>query len=131
MQKSSSYTTVFPGQGQEKVFLSKMLIDGIGSGVDLLRQMQLGRDLLNSFNMFDHVKRVKAWTTIGCHVYNSTYCKVMTIAVCDMQTESTEGQLIYWHCLNKVMNKNGIPYPNFKGFMCDSALANFNAVCIV
>jgi hypothetical protein len=37
--------------------------------------------------MFDHVKRVKKWTTMACHVYDSTYCHVMTITVCDMQLE--------------------------------------------
>ena len=108
-----------------------MLVDGLGSGVDLVRRMQHGGDLQNCFIMFDHVKRVKPWTTIACHVYDSTYCKVMTIAVCDMQTEGTEGQLIFWRCLNKVMDNNGVPNPNFKGFMCDSAQANFNAVRIV
>jgi hypothetical protein len=30
------------------------------------------------------VKHVKKWTTMACHVYDSTYCRVMTIAICDM-----------------------------------------------
>jgi hypothetical protein len=34
--------------------------------------------------MFDHVERVKHWTTMACHVYDSVYCRVMTIAICDM-----------------------------------------------
>ena len=55
----------------------------------------------------------------------------MTIAVCDMQCEDTEGQVIMWRCLNRVMEKNGLPNPNFKGFMADSAQANWNAVRIV
>jgi hypothetical protein len=37
--------------------------------------------------MFDHVKRVKDWTTMGIDVYDPEYRKVMTIAVCDMQSE--------------------------------------------
>ena len=81
--------------------------------------------------MFDHVKRVKSWKNITCHVYDSTYCKVMTIDVCDMQTEGTEGQLIFWRCLNKIMAQNGLFDPNFKVFMCDNAQAKFDVVRIV
>ena len=108
-----------------------MLVNGPGRGVDLARWMQRGGDLQNCFVMFDHVKRIKPWTTIAYQVNDSTYCKVTTIAACDMQTEGTEGQLIFWRCLNKVMEKNGMENPYFKGFMCDSAQANFNAICIV
>jgi hypothetical protein len=122
------HDSVFPGQGKDKVYLFKMLVDGPGSGVDLVRRMQPEGDLEHCFVMFDHVKRVKSWTTLACHVYDSKYCKVMTIAVCDMQTEGTEGQMIFWNCLNNVMKDNGVPNPDFKGFMCDSAQANFNAV---
>jgi hypothetical protein len=46
--------------------------------------------------MFDHVKRVQAWTTMVCHVYNAAYCKVMTIVVSDMQLEDMEVQCIIW-----------------------------------
>ena len=34
--------------------------------------------------MFDHVKRLKDWTIIACHMYNSKYCKLLTIAICDV-----------------------------------------------
>jgi hypothetical protein len=44
--------------------------------------------------MFDHVKRVQEWTTMVYHVYDVAYCKVMTIAVCDMQSEDTKVQCI-------------------------------------
>jgi hypothetical protein len=40
--------------------------------------------------MFDHVKRVKDWTTMGNHVYDPDYRKVMTIAVYDMQSETAD-----------------------------------------
>ena len=46
--------------------------------------------------MFDYVKRVKDWTTMACHVYDSVYCKVMTIAVCDMQSEDCSAQVLFW-----------------------------------
>jgi len=29
------------------------------------------------------------------------------------------------------MSRNGVDYPNFKGFMADSAIANWNAIRIV
>lgn len=93
--------------------------------------MQLEGDLQNCIAMFDDVKRVKSWTTIACNMYDSTYSKVMTIAVCDMQMEVTEGQFIFWRFLNTVIDNNGIPNPNFKGFMCDSTQTNFNVVRIV
>jgi hypothetical protein len=48
--------------------------------------MQPGGDLEDAWMMFDHVKRIKKWTTMACHVYDSTYCRVMIIAVCDMQS---------------------------------------------
>jgi hypothetical protein len=75
---------VFPGQGREKVYVFKMLVDGPKSGVDLIKHMQPGGDLENAWLMFDHVKRVQEWNTMAYHVYNATYCKVMTIAVCDI-----------------------------------------------
>jgi hypothetical protein len=108
-----------------------MLTEGLGSGVDLVRRMQPGGNLQNAWMMFDHVKRVKDWTTMACHVYDAEYKKVMTIATCDMQSEDTEIQVQFWKCLNNVMSQHGIEHPNFKGFMADSAMANWNAVRIV
>ena len=86
----------FPGQGtdMDKVFVFKMSEVGPDSGVNLVKRMQLGGDLENSWVMFDHVKRVRSWTTMACHVYNSTYCRVMTIAICDMQSEYVATQLV-------------------------------------
>jgi hypothetical protein len=54
--------------------------------------MQPTRDLQNPWIMFDHVKRVVDWTTMACHVYNPASCKVMTITICDMQSEDTKAQ---------------------------------------
>ena len=73
----------FPGQGtdMDKVFVFKMSEVGLGSGVDLVKRMQAGGDLECAWMMFDHVKQVKEWTTMACHVYDTLYCKVMTIAV--------------------------------------------------
>jgi hypothetical protein len=74
--------------------------------------------------MFDHVKRVKKWTTMACHVYDSIYYRVMTIAVCNMQSEDTTAQSVLWKNLDVVLARHGIPEPKFKGSMADSAQAN-------
>jgi hypothetical protein len=69
--------------------------------------------------MYDHVKRMKDWTTLACHVYDSKYCKVMTITCCDMQSEDGAAQPLLWKNLNTVMVENGVLTVNFKGFMAD------------
>jgi hypothetical protein len=65
--------------------------------------MQPIRELQNAWIMFDHVKRVASWTTMAYHVYDSTYYKVMTIEVCDMQSKDTEAQQIMWTKFNDTM----------------------------
>lgn len=62
-----------------------MSVEGPRSGVDRVKRMQPGDFFKNVWLMFDHVKHVKYWTSMACHVYGSTCWKVMTIAVCDMQ----------------------------------------------
>ena len=123
----------FPGQGtdKDKVFVFKMSEISPGSSVDLVKRMQAGGDLQCTWMMFDHVKRVKEWTTMACHVYDSLYCKVMTIAVCDMQLEDCTPQVLFWRNLNSVVQRHGVDDIQFKGFMADNAQANWNAVQIV
>ena len=65
---------------------------------------------------------------MACHVYNSKYYKVMTIALCDMQSEDAAAQESFWLQLNIVLQNNGMENLNFKGFMVDSAGANWHAV---
>lgn len=76
--------SVFPCQGKDKVYLFKISEEGLGSGVNLVRRMQSGGDLQNSWCMFDHIKRVKGWTSMDAHVYDLEFCRVQTICVCDM-----------------------------------------------
>ena len=104
---------------------------GLGSGVDLVAQMQPGGDLELAWIIFDHVKRVTNWTTMACHVYDSTYHSIMTIACCDFQSEDNNAQIIFWKNLNHVMTRHGIPSPQFQGFIVDNAQTNWNAVWIV
>ena len=78
--------------------------------------------------MFDHVKRLKNWTTLACYVYDNKYCKVLTIACCDMQFEDDVTQTLFWENLNYVMVENGVSNLNFKGFMADNAHVNWIAI---
>jgi hypothetical protein len=81
--------------------------------------------------MFDHVKHVEGWMTVACHAYDFFYYKVMTIAICDMQSKDLEAQWVLWENLNKVITNNGVPNPNFKGFMVDNTQAIWNTIQIV
>ncbi len=51
-------------------------------------------------NRLDHVKRVEGWMTLAYHVYDSFYCKVMNIVICDMRFENTKA-----HMCNVVQSK--------------------------
>ena len=73
-----------------------MLEDRPKSIEDLMKCMLLRRDLKNTWLMFDYVKRVQSWTTMVCHAYNAMYYKVMTIAVCNMQSKDTKMQCMMW-----------------------------------
>ncbi len=55
----------------------------------------------------------------------------MAINVYYMQTKGTEGQLVYWHCLYKIMAQNGMFDPTFEEFIYDSAQNNVKVVGIV
>jgi len=77
----------------DKVFVFKMSKVRPSSGVDLVKQMQPSSDLQDAWLMFDHIKRVKGWTTMACHVYDSMYCCIMTIYVCDMQSKDYATQI--------------------------------------
>ena len=115
------HSNFFLGQSKDKVYVFKMLEDGPKSGVDLVKRMQPRGDLENAWLMFDHVKCVKEWTTMVCHVYDATYYKVISIAICNMQSTDTKVQYIIWRELNNLMAKNDVENTNFRGFMADSA----------
>jgi hypothetical protein len=78
----------------QKVYLFKIFVDGVVFKFDLVWQTQPGDDMQNAWMMFNHVKRVQAWMTMACHVYNIVYCKVVIIAGCDMQFRDTKAQCI-------------------------------------
>jgi hypothetical protein len=56
---------------------------------------------------------------MACHVYDPTYYKVMTIAICKMQFENTKTQQIMWTKLNATVLKHGFHKLNSKGFMAN------------
>ena len=49
----------FPGQSKDKIFVFILSVDLPGSGVDLVKPMQVGGDVEISWIRFDHVKRLK------------------------------------------------------------------------
>jgi hypothetical protein len=49
----------------------------------------------NSCIMFDNVKRLKDRITMICRVYDSRYCKVLTIACRDIQSEDGATQILF------------------------------------
>ncbi len=53
-----------------------MFTYGPTSGLDIVTHMQLERNLEILWIMFDHIKGVKGWITMGYHVYDMSYCKV-------------------------------------------------------
>ena len=63
--------------------------------MDLVCRIQRGGNLHFEFIMFDHVKRVPYWTTLGADVYDPVHYKVMTICCCDMKSEMADHQK---HC---------------------------------
>ena len=64
-------------------------------------------------------------------MYDSRYCKVLTIAYCDMQFEDGTTQTLFWKNLDVVIVENGVSKVNFKGFMIDNAQVNWNAVRMI
>jgi hypothetical protein len=62
------------------------------------------------------------------HVYDTTYCKVMHHRRMLHTIRGYEGPMYMWRELNDFMRKNSVENPNFKGFMADSAQANWNVV---
>lgn len=73
-----------------------MSVDLSKSSVDRVKHMHVGGDMKILWTMFDHVKCPKDWTTLACHVYNSMYCKVLTIVYYDMHSEDGATQTLFW-----------------------------------
>lgn len=96
-------------------------MDFLGNGVEFVERLQARGDTENSCIVFDHVKRFKDWTTMACHVYDIKYCKVMTIACCDMQSKDDTIQILLRERLNFFIVEDEVLNMNFKDFMMNSA----------
>jgi hypothetical protein len=48
-----------------------------------------------------------------------------------MQSKDATAQIVLWKNLNDIMARHSILEPKFKGFMADSAQANWNAVRVI
>ncbi len=81
--------------------------------------------------IFNHIMWVQGWMTMACHIYDPVCCKVMTIAIYDMQSKDIEVQWMLWRQLNIVVEKKKMGTLMFKGFMVDGAQANWNDVRII
>ena len=53
---------------------------------------------------------------------------MQTIAICDMRSEDSDAQSMFWEKINDVMLKNGHEPADFYGFMADEAHANWKAI---
>lgn len=65
----------FPGQSlspSDRCYVFKMSTNGPASGLDLVNRMRRSGDgdLRRAWVCFDHVKRVREWTTMAAHVYD-------------------------------------------------------------
>ena len=113
LKKASTYDYIhdsrFSGQrGASDIdYLFKMSIVGAGSSIDLVRRIQVGGDLEIAWIMFDHVKRVVDWISLGAHVYDLVYCKVMTIYVCNMMCEMADAQEKMWFSMFALLKAMG------------------------
>lgn len=86
------YGSHFLNQSKDKLFLFKMVVDFLATGVEIVNCIHARRCMENSWIIFNHVKGLKDWTKMACHVYNTKYCKVFTYICCDMQFEQT----LFW-----------------------------------
>ena len=60
------------------------------------------------------------------HVHNIKFCKVLTIAYCDMQLKDGATQPLFYGNLNSVMAEGKVPKVNLKYFTVDVAQAYWN-----
>jgi hypothetical protein len=133
--------TVFPfvqsvlfidqGVGEDlRPHIFKMSTKGPGSGLDLVRRMQPGGDLEDSWVMSDVMHRMldDNWCTMSAHVYDHFYRGLCTIFVCELASEDTASLQFAWKTMKRVCEQNGLLDVQFCGFMADNAAAGWNAI---
>lgn len=107
-----------------------MSLKGPGSGLDLIRRMQPGGDLQDSWVMSDVMHRMheKQWCTMSAHVYDHLYRGLCTIFVCELVSEDTPALETAWKVMKRVCKANGVDNVQFCGFIADNASAGLNAI---
>ena len=85
-----------------------------GSSIDLVHRMQPRGDLQLIWIMFDYVKRVVGWTSLGAHVYDPIYCKVMRICICDMMYEMADAHKQMWLLMLALLKWHGLRMSTLK-----------------
>ena len=90
-------------------------------GVDFVQIMQSGGDLQDAW--------VTHYTTFACDIYDSRYCKIMIIALCDMMSEIHDAQAYLRHGFNDIIVGHSLSQRQLQGFMADSVESNWNFIC--
>jgi hypothetical protein len=120
-----------PGQGSQTdfPFVFKLSVKGPGSGVDLLRRMQPGKDLFGTWVMFDVMHQITTdWLTFSAHVYDHNYRALCTIFTCELMAEDWASCEIAWRKMISVAREFGVSDIQIHGFMADNASGGWNAV---
>ncbi len=68
---------------------------------------------------------------MGSHVCDPFYSQILTIAICDMQYEYVDSQMLMWTAFVKAVKKHSVKNVNLKIFMIDSAQTNFNQIIML
>jgi hypothetical protein len=71
-----------------------MSTQGLINGVALVIKMTKG-NLKTSWVMFDHIKKMHDWTTMGAYVYDPFGCCLMTIALYVMKAEDLKSKNLF------------------------------------
>lgn len=58
------------------------------------------RGMKNTCIVFEHVKRLKDWTTMAYCVYNGKHCKLLIITYCDMLSRNDTTLTLFREILN-------------------------------
>lgn len=135
MQKNIRFPYIqrflYPGQASatDRCHIFKMSVKGPGSGLDLLRRMQLGGSLDGAWVMFDVMHRcTKGWLTFSAHVYDHNFRALCTIFTCELRGEDAGSLEKAWTLMIDVAKENGLENITIKGFMADNAEAGWIAV---
>ncbi|CAM6082218.1 unnamed protein product [Calypogeia fissa] len=106
-----------------------MTTHGTGSGVDILRRMQLGGSLEGAWLMFDIMHRcTRGWLMLSVKCYDHHLLALSTIFTCKLKAQDAKSQETAWRLMVDVANRNGVHEVTIKGFMADNVETGWDAV---